>query len=278
MTPTFQPRIVEITVGTAGAPGRTWGTYTPGQLPIRCAAKVDCTASSKPDQCTARIWNLSEASLRFLEMKDQVLIVRAGEGVASQIFAGDIPTGGVSSQKSGPDRVTEIKGKVAGRKWAEATVSVSYPPGTSSAVPLQDAVRAMGATIGYMGAVPPVVMPGGFAFMGKARDLLDKAILTTPLAWWFQQGALIYIMGPGELVPGNVPLLTPTSGLRGSPKRTDKGIEFECRFNPAVRPGGGASLQSMAVTGLYRVNALTHEVDNWGPAWITKAKTERAAL
>jgi hypothetical protein len=123
-----------------------------------------------------------------------------------------------------------------------------------------------------------VTFPTGWAYVGKARGMLSELVHMTPLAWWMQQGALIYIMGPGELVPGNVPLLTPQSGLRGSPKRTDKGIEFEARFNPALAPGGGVSLQSLAVSGLYRVTTLTNEVDNWGPAWITKAKTEKNAL
>lgn len=278
-SPTFKPRIVEVTVGTAGALGRTWGTYVPGELPVRCAAKVTLTATSKPNQCVAKIWNLSESSLRYLELKDQVLIVRAGEGVASQIFAGDIPRGGVNSQKTGADRVTEIHAKTAGRKWSEATFSTSYPKGTSRFVALNDAARAMGAAVGFVGAAfVDLTFPGPWAFVGKARSALTELVGMTVGAWWIQVGGLVYILGPGDLMPGNVPLISPTSGLRGSPRRTDKGIEFPCTFNPSILAGGGVSVQSLAVTGLYRVKALTHDVDNWAAPWSTAVKTEKKAL
>ena len=272
---TFDRRIVEVTVGTAGALGRTWGAIDPAH-PTKPVTRIHALAhsysSSKPDNAEATLYNLSDESLGYLEQPAQVMIIRAGVGIAGQIFAGDISRRGITTEFSGSDWITRITAAEGRRTFREAKFSASYPAGITRATILQDIARALGVPVAYLGALPALTFATGWAFVGRARDALTELLQTPVGAWWTIQHGALYILAPGEALPENAPLLTPSTGLVGSPKRTDKGADFDSLFNPQLRAGGPAVVKSKWVSGTYKLDARSHDVDNGGSPWLTRCK------
>lgn len=262
-------RTVRVEVGVAGLPGLSWTD------PVQISFKVQRKSGKSANNATVDLWNLSDASLAALEIPDLVLRVYAGTLVPGLVYQGEIDRRGVQTKLAVPDRVTSIEsgdGKIALR---ESPVSISLPPGSSSA----QVFPFIFAALGGRGIVPgyvdptliPTVYPNGFAFVGRARDALTEVVSDLGADWTIQDQVLsIYRLGTTP--PGAAVVVNPLTGLRGSPTRTDKGVAFETTLTPALRPGSAVSLQSIRTTGFYRITDVTHSGASDGSEWSTKAE------
>ena len=72
---------------------------------------------------------------------------------------------------------------------------------------------------------------------------------------------------------GNVPIISPESGLIGYPMRTQNGIEVKTLFNPTIIFGGQFEVRSLLTpaNGMWTVNNVTHEIESETPGgkWFT---------
>lgn len=267
---TIPPRIVRTTIGPAGGAGYRFEDE-------HQEFTVKGFRSSKPNECTVKIENLSKATIGFLEQKDLVLMLEAGETVPGALFRGSVQPRGVTTDNSLPKRVTEIKAVDGRRLWRDAKAAVSYPPGIAVAGVVQDLLKIatlQGFAVAPGNVYPTDAFPAGYYYVGRWRDALTEILWPRGYVWTIQDRT-IYVGLQTALNPGTVPLISPTTGLIGSPKRTAKGVDFECKLDPRVRPGWGVQLQSDFVTGLFRVVVREHEGDNRGIKWLTKAQCEK---
>lgn len=123
---------------------------------------------------------------------------------------------------------------------------------------------------------------------GMTRDHLRVLADSQNCRWSIENGMLNFL--PIQSVyPGIVPLITPASGLIGSPIQTLDGIEFKCLLNPQIKAGGQVNLgdsniNTMSVTGkfqnvvsvpsldgagAYKVCQCVHTGDSRGNSWYT---------
>jgi hypothetical protein len=262
-------RIVRVVVGPAGATGSVFEDED-------MLGRVKGYRGSKPNEATVTISNLSAAEIAFIERPSNVLQIYAGIDYVGQLFIGSIQPRKVETENKEPNRDTVIKAVDGQRLWRDTTASKSYPINTPVATVVKDLLalaELQGFTLGTGSVFPADSFPAGWAFAGNWRTALDE-ILTARGFYWTVQDRVIYVLAEAGVLPGNVPLLTPSTGLIGSPKRTDKGCNIESTLDPAIRPGGAVQIQSQFFNGLYRVAVREHHFGNRNLIWKTTAQTE----
>jgi hypothetical protein len=265
----IQPRKVQIIVGPPGASGLS---FTEEDI----AGTVKSYKGSKPNEASVTIHNLSEQTIAQLEAPNQVMQVLAGETALGSLFLGSIARRGVVTRNNLPDRTTTISAKDGRRVYRDTQVSRSYPPNTPVATVVQDLVAlatAQGLSLSPSNVYPTDVFPAGWAFQGRWRQALTE-ILAPRGYYWTIQSRVLYVLTEASTAPGNVPLISPETGLIGSPVRTDKGCSFVSVLNPGIVVGRGAQIKSQFFNGLYRVVNLAHAFSRDGLTWKTSGQAE----
>lgn len=270
-------RVAEIRVGPSPAPGQT---EVVGRrfLEEDFTFRTKRTRASKPNEATVTIHNLTDHTLRYLEQPGLTVQVLAGEVVAGQLFIGEISRRGVTTDWPIPERVTVIKAADGRRVYRDTVFSASYRAGTPVDVVIQELVVASRLRTSVLTPLPGVVLPTPRHFMGAWAPILGELLLPYGLYFTIQGGALSILPEDGPPPPpagtATVPLISPTSGLIGSPKRTDKGVNFKATLDARLTPGWAVQVQSAFVSGLYRVATAEDSGSRDGRLWETKVQAE----
>ena len=97
-------------------------------------------------------------------------------------------------------------------------------------------------------------------FIGQTLDLLGKEYGAYEV--FIDKGEL-NILGENDVIPADELLvITPESGLLGSPKRADQFLKINMIFEPRARIGQAIELQSESLpffNGLYKIYAISHK-------------------
>lgn len=263
------PRVVRVTIGVSGAAGLLFEEQD-------IDGSVRSYRGSKPNEGQVTIHNLSTATIAQLEKPNQVMRIEAGTDYIGQIFIGSVAKRGVVTKNDIPNRQTTITARDGRRVYRDTRVSVAYPANVTIAQIAQDLLgyaTRQGVALGLGSEFPPGIYPDGWAFQGQWRQALDE-ILQPEGYYWTIQGGVIYVLSELSDVPGNVPLLSPDTGLAGSPTRTDKGCNLESIMNPAIIAGRATQVTSQFFNGLYRNVNVSHQFSNYGKDWKTSAQCE----
>ena len=256
-------RIVKVRIGPAGSSGLEWSD-------IYVEAEIEKTVGSVPNKATVSLYNLSLGSLQWIEQPGMTVQALAGTDVASQLFVGDIPRKGIKTSIQLPDQITTIEAADGQAVYRDAYFIRSYPPGTARSVIMTDVAGAGGLSIGYIDpTIQDRIYASGITFAAKLRDVLSE-LWAPEGALWSIQDRTITVLALGRAGPGNAAVISPRTGLIGSPERTDNGISLTTILSPQIGPGGLVSVQSRMVTGSYKVSKITHSVDSWGLKWDSK--------
>lgn len=267
----IQPRIVSAIVGPAGQTGAFFSAeYMSGS--------VRSYRGSKPNEATLTIHNLSESTIAALEKPNQTLQILAGETTPGCLFVGQITTRGVVTRNQQPNRMTTITAKDGRRVYRDLPLAVSYPPNTTVASVVQDIlVKATlppyNLALSPSNVFPTDSFPTGWAYQGRWRHALTE-ILAPRGYYWAIQGGVLYVLNEASVAPGNVPLITPATGLHGSPTRTKKGCNIVSTLNPAIVAGRAVQVTSKFFSGYYRAAVVDHQFDSYGLRWQTAAQLE----
>ena len=143
------------------------------------------------------------------------------------------------------------------------------------------AFSAKGIEPGYIPLLPGQKLPRGKVMYGMARAYMRDTARRTGTAWSFQKGKMQMVPASGYL-PGEAVVLSAGTGLIGTPKANDKGIEIKCLLNPRLRIGGRVRLDNAGGAGLkagtgreprdvhdglYRILSITFSGDTRGTDW-----------
>jgi hypothetical protein len=72
----------------------------------------------------------------------------------------------------------------------------------------------------------------------------------------------LLVLGPNECIPGEIPVIDSSTGLLGSPARSNAVLEFEMLFTPQLQIGQIVKLESVVnrlFNGFYKVVGFRHE-------------------
>jgi hypothetical protein len=121
---------------------------------------------------------------------------------------------------------------------------------------------------------------GGVTIHGRASDALDSLARTLGLGWSIQGGQLQFTRGR-EPVPGYAPVISPTTGLVGSPEHgapDKKGgpplLKLKCLLLHSIVPGASVVVKSANVNGTFRVESVEHSGDSHGGDWYSSLEVQ----
>lgn len=264
-------RNVIVTVGLRGQ-------VDPLQIQgLRIVFKIEKTLEKTPNNSTIDVYNLSEKSRAVFEQKNAATRLTAGYGTrAKDIFLGDI--GSVVTKRSGADLITSVEAADGLLEYQTKEVDLSFSAGSKVGSVFEQLVTAFGLSKGEIqGLDTNDEYLNGVSFAGKVHTALDTVIGKQPnLAWSIQDGQVqVLPKSSGSTRPAVV--LTPETGLVGSPfkravlnldiakkiegKDAENGVTLKSLLNPEIVPGRLIDLRSQFVTGVFKVEKVTHSGD-----------------
>lgn len=233
----------------------------------------DITRTIKPEPNTAdiKIWNLSPDHRKSLEELDNVPVqVEAGyAGQTSLLFRGITRT--VFTVREGPDLVTTLQTGDGEKEYKTARINiavaggpVTVAAGLSNIQAIRTVVRALGigegnlvSVQGQIAAAIPL-FPNGTVLTGSASQILQRLLQSLGLEWSIQNGTL-QILQAGQALIGTATVLTPETGLVGSPSVDNKGIlSAQSLMIPDIFPGRLLLLSSEFLAGTFRIETCKY--------------------
>lgn len=239
--------------------------------------------SLKPDPNTAEIqvWNLNEDHRSQLEDAERIpCTVSAGylDSIAL-IFSGTLRT--AFTVREGPDLVTTLASGDGEKEYQRSRVNLSVAPKTPNPSLMQQITKAIGIGEGNLGtATPqllaaPAMLPQGGVLSGSASQIMTRTAQSLGFEWSIQDGALQLLKVATPLAATAV-LLTPETGLVGSPSVDNEGIlSAQCLMIPDVFPGRLLVLESERLSGSYRIEKCKYSGNTAGPDWYVDIEAKK---
>lgn len=253
--------------------------------------------SQSPDNCSIRVYNLSDETSNKVQKEFTRVVLSAGyqNGPYGIIFDGTIKQFR-RGRESATDDYLDILAADGDIGYNFGVVSNSLPAGSTPRQRVDAAIAAMpqmsaGSIMDFTGGI----LPRGKVQFGMARDFLRRESESQGGSWSVQSGKIQIVPLEGYL-PGDAVQLNSLTGMIGVPEQTDEGVKVTCLLNPKIRIGGlvqinnkdinktiqanpdaapipfnqwtGIQLLAKITTdGYYRVYACEHTGDTRGAPW-----------
>lgn len=224
-------------------------------------------SAKTPNRAEIRVWNLNPDHRSQLQQLERVYVsLEAGyaAGGTSLLFRGDLRA--AMSAREGSHWITTVTSDT-GATARKKRLARSFAPGATVAQVLQEAAKAMGLRIGnaqLAAATAQIRSSGasqfynGYSVAGALGEEVDRLARSAGLEWSVQDDELQFLPRGGALEQTAI-LLTPGTGLVGSPERGNRGLT-ECRalLVPDLYPGRRVEIRSTHVTGVFRVESAKY--------------------
>jgi hypothetical protein len=231
---------------------------------LRVSFTSEYERGRKPATAKIEVYNQSPASRKWVQTRGKLVQLNAGyTGLDGVLFRGDIRR--VSVQHKGVDIITSIEAGDGERAVMESTMRVTLGPGTTTLDALREISSTMGLTVGHVDLpVNPRVLLNGQTMAGPARKYLDNLAEEFGCDWWVADGQL-QIVSQQSPLPGSVLLVSPDTGLVGSPSAITKernnrtrvvGVKWTQLLRPDLRPGYLVQLDARDFRGLYVIRKI----------------------
>lgn len=257
--------------------------------------RFDVLKSTKrePNVALIRVRNLGPDA-RARASRAATVSVRAGyrdDGDEPPLlFVGDVRR--VTHEYYAATYETIIEARDGGTAYSDRRISRSYAPGTPLTAIVRDVVDAMQIGRGNLADVEPslrlagvATVPEGYVATGRASDVLSALLRASRLRWSVQNGAL-QVLRLGAPVRATAVVLSPQTGLVGSPTAGDRAasqaavartaskrrgiIDAVSLLQPGLEPGRPVVLESALVSGDYEVREVRYEGDTASDEWYAR--------
>lgn len=247
---------------------------------LRCGFTVKKSLKKSANTAEVAIYNLQESSRKKLEASSGVVAeIYAGyEGNNSLIFRGELRDA-FSRTESDGSWVTVLRGGDGDAALRQARTNYAQRPGVSLSRVVKQMVDDLGVGIGnaaralLSGNLDGVgsAFGKGIAMSGKTADQLDKLLGSAGYEWSIQDGEL-QVLEAGKALQTKLTVLSPLTGLEGTPEVQDKGThkgkaQIRARILPDLGPGRLVSVESATVNGVWRIDETTYVGDTHGQDW-----------
>lgn len=250
-----------------------------------------------PNTLRLRVYNLSEDTARRVMKEFTRVVLQAGyEGNYGIIFDGTIIQVRLG-RESQTDTVLDLLAGDGDQPYNFSFLNQTLAAGATMGDIVDASMKAMerrGATRGYLGHLTQQRLARGKVMFGLARKYLEGVARTSQSVWSIQDGKVV--MWPEtSYQPGDIPEISPATGLVGLPEQTSNGITARMLLNPSVKIGTLIRLKNEAIqlyeyspaigqqsengfietqnalndAALYYVMIVSHEGDTRGNDWYT---------
>lgn len=231
--------------------------------------------SSSANSAEISIYNLTESHRNGMGKEFDAITLEAGyippgdDGNVGIIFKGAVRD--VEHRREGPDIITTISCGDGDKALRRATISKSYKKGTPVKEVVEDIYKELekeGVKRGewkFPEDVEKKTFKRPYAACGSCAREMDTIGRGNGFYWSLQNETMEIIPGDGFI--GDVVLLTPQTGMIGTPAITDNGVRVSALLNPAIRPNRrikiiSETLNMNAADGIYRVSEVTYSGNN----------------
>ena len=243
---------------------------------FRVSFVVEKSAAEEPNKATILIWNLSTTTASKLTKGEMSRIVlQAGyEDNSSVIFDGNLIA--VKQYREGTDTILQVEAGDGDKAYSYAVVNASMGAGYSNADVAKIATDQM-KTQGTKGEQTEAIeseskFPRGRVMFGAARKFAREVAKTTDCQWSVQDGQVVFCKVKKATKGAEAFLLSPSSGLVGSPTIDKDGVTASSCLNPQLRIYDPIQIESEFVKGTYKILTVKHSGDTHGNDWTTEIK------
>jgi hypothetical protein len=241
---------------------------------LRVIFQITRALNKDPNTADVSIFNLRKENRSRLQEKGISTIIEAGYvDNISQIFGGDLQFG--STVRDGSDWITTIQSGDGSKAYKSARISKSF----AGPVPVERVLEVVGKSLGVdLGNLLKKVDKGslrdkfkefsnGVVLKGKSEKVFQEIVKSMGYSASIQDEE-IQMLEPGETIGGKAILLSPGTGLIGSPEPGEEGIvKARSLLQPGLLPGRGVKIEAREVDGFFRVDKVVFSGDTWGDDW-----------
>lgn len=266
----FYDREVYLVVGAPGAEGREIRG-------LRIGFEVMKDDTSSPNRAKITVYNLNADSAALLKRPDVVVQLFGGyRDQANLLFLGDVTRAVTTIEGADAKTVIESGDGQAAQSSARSRVALKGQTTVGGVLKaaLKDVVSdPTKALSGLSDDVKGETIPRGYSASGPTKTVLRGLARARRFDWFYQDGELV-IVDRDQATREPAVLLTPETGLIGSPARLTgkgaKGIQLKSLLNGRIRPRRILKVESASFTGYFLVRKLTHRGDSgWEPDFFT---------
>jgi hypothetical protein len=274
-----------VTVGTPGSKGLALQLTD-----IDIEFEIKKTLKPEPSTCDLKIFNLTAAHRKQIEQNPalnalQKIPVKIEAGYVSsgmaQIFLGELRAGWTVTD--GADLVTELSNGDGEKEMATARMNVSFGGSTPIGVALTEIITTLGVGQGNVQQAVSLLQAKGLVqfstktvvLKGNAANHLTDFCKSCGLEWSVQDGN-VQILQLGQPLAGQSYSISSATGLIGSPSVDSKGIlTFDTLLIPGIKPGVVVQMNSVHVTGGYRVETCEYNGNTMTDDWQIKCSASK---
>lgn len=250
--------------------------------------------AESPNVADITVYNLAADTAQRIKREFTRVTLQAGYvGNFGVIFDGQIRQVRIGRDNA-TDTFLNIIASDGAAAYQFATVNTTLAAGSS----VQDWLKAAIAPMADLGVVQGLLdsevkskpLPRGKVMYGASRDHMRSAARTAGATWSIQDGET-EVLRRTALRPGQAVLLSPSTGLIGTPEQTEDGVVMRSLINPMIRVNGAIKLEAdvlekkldltakststttekppspIAANGLYRALWLEYQGDTRGNDW-----------
>lgn len=222
---------------------------------------------------------LSTLGFVITQVRRNTVLLEAGDdqnGMAT-VFIGTI-TNAYMGGDAAPDVPFRVEAHTGLIEAVSTSPPKSYSGATDVAVVMSSLATQMGLTFENSGV--SVMLSDPYLY-GSPRNQAMSAAKAANINWIIDNGKLA-IWNKGQARGGEIPLISPTTGMVGYPAFTSKGIQVKCLFNPSIGYGGKIKVESQLepASGEWVVFSLAYKLDSQVPngSWFTTIGAARVGL
>jgi hypothetical protein len=240
---------------------------------LRIKFNIEKTNESNPNTSKIEVYNLSETSRSAFEDKKTRVVLEAGYlNTKAVIFQGNVTKAVHKYQRV--NIITTVELGDGDNRYRNARLDKGYPPGISTQQVINDLAAELQLPVSNIKGIPVFKYANGLTLSGVARDHLDIICEKDDLEWSIQDETL-QIIPKRESTDDSIILLDSSSGLIGSPEKTDKGVQFETLLMPRLRPGRRAKLDSKFIKGNFKIRKVAHDGDSLSGTFLSKSEATK---
>jgi hypothetical protein len=275
-------RTVHVSIGKRGEPA----TLIDG---LRIVFKIEKTLEKTPNHSSIEVYNLNEDTRALFEKKGASVRVTAGYGPAvKDLFIGDVAA--VTTKRAGADILTSVEAADGLYYYQTREADISFGPGVQTREILDALIEKFGYVKGEIEGVDlNAEYLKGFSVSGKIRDHMDALLAKQRNVSWSVQDGQLQILPKSAGSKKPAILLTPESGLIGSPfkktvvnvdiakkkegKEAESGLSLKSLLNGEYQPGRLVRVEAAFITGNYRIEKVTHAGDTHAATFYSDLET-----
>ncbi|MBO9332914.1 hypothetical protein GHR37_27610 [Achromobacter xylosoxidans] len=222
---------------------------------LRFIFRIKRGDTQTPNTLRVRVYNVSEqTALRTMKEFTRVVLQAGYEGNYGIIFDGTIIQIRLGRENQ-TDTYVDITAADGDSAYNFGFVNQTLAAGATMRDVVDASMKAMekkGVTRGYMAFLTEQRLARGKVMFGLARKFMEGVARTTQSVWSIQDGKAV-LWPETSYNPGDIPVISPQTGLVGLPEQTSNGITARMLLNPSVKIGTLIQLKNEAIQ-LYEYN------------------------